>query len=27
MIEVLGPLLEEEGLALHRKLNWWGTRA
>lgn len=23
-VEVLGPLLEEEGLALHRKLNWWG---
>lgn len=23
-IEVLGPLLEEEGLALHRKFNWWG---
>lgn len=26
-IEVLGPLLEEEGLALHRKLNWWGAGA
>ena len=23
-IEVRGPLLEEEGLALHRKFNWWG---
>ena len=22
-IEVLGPLLEDEGLALHRHLNWW----
>lgn len=21
--EVLGPLLEEEGLSLHRRLNWW----
>jgi tRNA(Arg) A34 adenosine deaminase TadA len=25
LVEVLGPLLEEEGLALHRKLNWWGA--
>jgi tRNA(Arg) A34 adenosine deaminase TadA len=25
LIEVLGPLLEEEGLALHRKFNWWGA--
>ena len=24
-IEVLGPLLEEEGLALHRHLNWWAA--
>jgi tRNA(Arg) A34 adenosine deaminase TadA len=24
LVEVLGPLLEEDGLALHRKLNWWG---
>jgi tRNA(Arg) A34 adenosine deaminase TadA len=24
-IEVLGPLLEEEGLALHRRFNWWGA--
>ena len=22
-VEVVGPLLEEEGLALHRHLNWW----
>jgi tRNA(Arg) A34 adenosine deaminase TadA len=22
-VEVLGPLLEEEGLSLHRRLNWW----
>jgi tRNA(Arg) A34 adenosine deaminase TadA len=22
-IEVLGPLLEDEGLAFHRRLNWW----
>ena len=25
LIEVLGPLLEEEGLALHRNLNWWAA--
>jgi tRNA(Arg) A34 adenosine deaminase TadA len=25
LIEVLGPLLEEEGLELHRKFNWWGA--
>ncbi len=24
-VEVLGPLLEEEGLALHRHLNWWAA--
>ena len=24
-IEVLGPLLEEEGLALHRRLHWWAA--
>jgi tRNA(Arg) A34 adenosine deaminase TadA len=24
-IEVLGPLLEDEGLALHRELNWWAA--
>lgn len=23
--EVLGPLLEDEGLSLHRRLNWWGA--
>jgi len=25
-IEVLGPLLEDEGLALHRHLDWWASR-
>jgi tRNA(Arg) A34 adenosine deaminase TadA len=25
LVEVLGPLLEEEGLALHRNLKWWGA--
>ena len=25
LVEVLGPLLEEEGLALHRHLNWWAA--
>jgi tRNA(Arg) A34 adenosine deaminase TadA len=25
LVEVLGPLLEEEGLALHRSLNWWAA--
>ena len=25
LVEVLGPLLEEEGLALHRNLNWWAA--
>jgi hypothetical protein len=25
LVEVLGPLLEEEGLALHRELDWWAT--
>jgi tRNA(Arg) A34 adenosine deaminase TadA len=25
VVEVLGPLLEEQGRALHRKLNWWGA--
>jgi hypothetical protein len=24
-VEVLGPLLEEEGLVLHSNLNWWVT--
>jgi tRNA(Arg) A34 adenosine deaminase TadA len=24
-IEVLGPLLEDEGLALHRRLSWWAA--
>jgi tRNA(Arg) A34 adenosine deaminase TadA len=24
-VEVLGPLLEEEGLALHEKYRWWGA--
>jgi tRNA(Arg) A34 adenosine deaminase TadA len=25
LVEVLGPLLEEDGLALHRRLKWWGV--
>ena len=24
-IEVVGPLIEEAGLALHRRLNWWSA--
>ena len=24
-VEVLGPLLEDEGLSLHRRLNWWAA--